>query len=107
MFIFIKMLFRNLPAAAVACLVLPAFQIVVHAHSGNREAVRACGVILRDMPERLASSFCSSYAEIPDITSTCTSTKTRKITVTSIASCSATTTASTSYVERTTFLSII
>ncbi|KAF9735678.1 hypothetical protein PMIN01_05593 [Paraphaeosphaeria minitans] len=91
------MLFRNL-SAAVVCLVLPALQTAVHAHSDNPEAVRACGVILRDMPEKLASSFCSSYADITDITSTCTSTKTRKVTVTNIASCSATKTTSASYV---------
>lgn len=84
--------------AAVVCLVFPVLQTAVHAHSNNREAVRACGVILRDMPEKLASSFCSSYAEITDTTETCTSTKTREVTVTSVGSCSATQTTSALYV---------
>lgn len=75
-------MFRNL-AISLACLALPLFP-GANAHAGNHEdQVRTCGVILRDLPEKLASSFCSSYAGITDVTSTCTTT--------SSASCSLTT----------------
>lgn len=72
--------------ATFVCLYFLFFRTFVHAH-GNREAVRACGVILRDLPEALASSFCSSYVGIEDKMATCTSTKTRKTTVTSNVNC--------------------
>ena len=59
---------------ALTCLFFPISRVVVNAHPDHHaEQLRTCGVILHDLPEDLASSFCSSYAGITDATTTHTS----------------------------------